>query len=169
MGVSHRMGTLTRMAIKTIVLRRDSVEYRAAAADDGSVAIDGGDAIRTTRFADGVVRVGDAPARTAWAIAAGDTRLVFLDGQVFEFEVQAKGARRRTATHGALTAPMPATVLRVQVAPGDSVKRGDTLIILEAMKMELPVRATADGVVKAIHCRPGDLVQPGIALIDVEP
>ena len=168
MGVPCGMGTLTRMAIKTIVLRSDSVEHRASVADDGSVTIDGGAAIQTARFGDGVVRVGDAPTRTAWAIATGDTRLVFLDGQVFEFEVQAKGARRRTGAHGALTAPMPATVLRVQAAPGDSVKRGDTLIILEAMKMELPVRAPADGVVKAVHCRPGDLVQPGIPLIDVE-
>ena len=53
-------------------------------------------------------------------------------------------------------------------SPGDTVRRGDTLIILEAMKMELPVRALADGTVKAVHCKPGDLVQPGVALIVIE-
>ena len=63
---------------------------------------------------------------------------------------------------------MPGTVVRVEVAPGAMVRRGDTLVILEAMKMELPIRATADGVVKALHCRPGDLVQPGVSLVDVE-
>jgi biotin carboxyl carrier protein len=63
---------------------------------------------------------------------------------------------------------MPATVLRVEAAPGDAVRRGDTLVILEAMKMELPVRAPADGTVKAVHCQPGDLVQAGVPLIDVE-
>ena len=55
---------------------------------------------------------------------------------------------------------MPATVVAIKVAPGDSVKQGDILIVLEAMKMELPVRAPGDGRVKAIHCRPGELVQP---------
>jgi urea carboxylase len=63
---------------------------------------------------------------------------------------------------------MPGTVVRVDVAPGATVRRGDTLVILEAMKMELPIRATSDGVVKALHCRPGDLVQPGVPLVDVE-
>ena len=63
---------------------------------------------------------------------------------------------------------MPATVVRVDAAPGDTVHRGDTLIVLEAMKMELPVRAPADGTVKAVHCKPGDLVQPGVPLIEIE-
>ena len=63
---------------------------------------------------------------------------------------------------------MPATVIAVKVAAGDSVKRGDLLILLEAMKMELPVRAPGDGRVIAIHCRPGDLVQPDTSLIDLQ-
>jgi 3-methylcrotonyl-CoA carboxylase alpha subunit len=42
------------------------------------------------------------------------------------------------------------------------------LIVLEAMKMELPIRATSDGRVTAIHCREGDLVQPGVTLIEVD-
>ncbi|MGH9411278.1 MAG: acetyl-CoA carboxylase biotin carboxyl carrier protein subunit, partial [Vicinamibacterales bacterium] len=51
---------------------------------------------------------------------------------------------------------------------GDSVRAGDVLILLEAMKMELPVRAPADARVTAVHCRPGDLVQPNVGLIDLE-
>ena len=62
---------------------------------------------------------------------------------------------------------MPATVIRLQTRAGDRVKRGDTLVVLEAMKMELPVRSNADGVVSAVHCREGDLVQPGVALIEI--
>ena len=64
---------------------------------------------------------------------------------------------------------MPATVVRIDAAPGNAVRRGDTLIILEAMKMELPVRAPADGKVTAVLCKPGDLVQPGVALVEIAP
>ena len=52
--------------------------------------------------------------------------------------------------------------------PHDRVAGGDTLIILEAMKMELPVRAAAPGIVRAVHCREGDLVQPGAELIEID-
>ena len=62
---------------------------------------------------------------------------------------------------------MPSTVRQIRVAVGDAVVRGDTLIVLEAMKMELPVRANADGTVSAVHCSEGDLVQPGRPLIDL--
>jgi acetyl-CoA carboxylase biotin carboxylase subunit len=76
--------------------------------------------------------------------------------------------RTRSASHpGTLMAPMPATVVRIQTEIGKPVARGETLLILEAMKMELPVRATSDGVVKAINCAEGDLVQPGVALIEM--
>jgi len=63
---------------------------------------------------------------------------------------------------------MPATVRRINVSPGDRVERGATLIVLEAMKMELPVRAEAAAMVEAINCREGDLVQPGAALIELD-
>jgi 3-methylcrotonyl-CoA carboxylase alpha subunit len=62
---------------------------------------------------------------------------------------------------------MPATVVSVNVEPGQTVTAGQTLIVLEAMKMELPVRAPGDGRVEAIHCRPGDLLQPHVSLIDL--
>jgi biotin carboxyl carrier protein len=63
---------------------------------------------------------------------------------------------------------MPATVRRIAVAAGDTVRRGDTLIVLEAMKMELPIRATSDGVIESVSCREGELVQPGVPLIDID-
>ena len=66
----------------------------------------------------------------------------------------------------AVTAPMPATVLRINVKPGDAVKKGDVLVLLEAMKMELPVRATDAGVVAAIRCREGELVDADAVLLE---
>ena len=106
--------------------------------------------------------------RRAWSVSDGDVRWVFLHGDVYEFEVQRAGRRRSAAQHGSLTSPMPATVRKVAVEPGSVVKKGDTLLVLEAMKMELPVRAPADGVVKKVSCREGDLVQPGVPLVEIE-
>jgi biotin carboxyl carrier protein len=108
------------------------------------------------------------PPAKAFAVADGDRRLVFVDGEVFEFEVQRPGRRASTGHHASLTAPMPATVIRINVEPGASVRKGDTLIVLEAMKMELPVRAPADGTVTSIGCAVGQLVQPGIALVEFD-
>ena len=77
--------------------------------------------------------------------------------------------RRRSSAEGAqsLTAPMPATVVKVLVKPGDRVAKGDTVVVLEAMKMELPLRAAGDATVKAVHCREGELVQPENVLVEM--
>jgi 3-methylcrotonyl-CoA carboxylase alpha subunit len=115
-----------------------------------------------------IVRDGDR-LEQLFAVAAGGKVWVFHDGEVYEIIAEG-GAERRRGAHaqGSLTAPMPATVIDIKVAAGDTVRRGDILILLEAMKMELPVRAPGDGRVTAIHCRPGDLVQPETSLIDLE-
>ena len=65
-------------------------------------------------------------------------------------------------------AEMVANVWKVVVAQGDSVSDGDTLVILESMKMEIPVLAEYDGTVAALHVAEGDVVQEGdvIALIE---
>jgi acetyl/propionyl-CoA carboxylase alpha subunit len=115
-----------------------------------------------------IVRDGDR-VEQVFAVVEGDTTWIFHDGLVYEIAAAGGDGRRRGARpQGSLTAPMPATVIEIKVAPGDAVKHGDILIVLEAMKMELPVRAPGDGMVKAIHCHPGDLVQPETALIDLE-
>ena len=75
--------------------------------------------------------------------------------------------RRSGSTAGKnVTAPMPATVIKIQVAPGDAVKKGDIVVVLEAMKMELPLRALGDAVVSAVCCREGELVQADATLIE---
>ena len=119
----------------------------------------------------GVYRIVEGTrSRVAYAAGTADSRWVFLDGQVYVLNVStASGARkRRTDEHTALAAPMPATVVTINVQPGQRVSKGDALILLEAMKMELPIKAPRDASVKAIACRPGDLVQPGVPLLELE-
>ena len=122
-----------------------------------------------TQLGHGFYRVADG--RRTWTVAVAGppgNRWVWIEGQVAKLEPPATGrARVRSASHD-LASPMPATVIRVLVEPGATVARGDTLVMLEAMKMELPIRAPRDGVVRAVHCKSGELVQPGVNLLDLE-
>lgn len=60
------------------------------------------------------------------------------------------------------------TVWRVEVAVGDSIDEGDTVVILESMKMEMPVEAEDPGVVKEIRCEEGQPVSEGDTLVVLE-
>lgn len=111
--------------------------------------------------------------RLAWVAEDGQRRWVFCDGEVVIVEVGGQGPTRRqraaaTTGHDLLCAPMPATVVKVVAPAGTRVSRGATVLLLEAMKMELPLRAPHDAVVRAVHCREGELVQPDVTLVDLE-
>jgi acetyl/propionyl-CoA carboxylase alpha subunit len=126
-----------------------------------------------TRIGDGVYRVEtDGRAEVVYVAGAADDRWVFWNGQVFRGRFGDGGETPRPAVkrdaRQALSAPMPATVLKVLVQAGTRVRKGDTLIILEAMKMELPLRSAADATVAAVHCREGELVQPDTVLVELQ-
>ena len=106
---------------------------------------------------------------TATVVRDGRRTWVHVAGRVFVIETTREEGRRGSAAadHDALSAPMPATVARINVGPGDAVTTGDVIILLEAMKMELPIRAPRDGVIARINCRAGELVQPGEPLVDL--
>lgn len=65
-------------------------------------------------------------------------------------------------------APMPGMILKVLVEPGQQIAKGDGLLVLEAMKMENVLKATADGTVKAINCKERTAVEKGAVLIEME-
>lgn len=67
-----------------------------------------------------------------------------------------------------LKAPMPGLVLDVKVAPGDSIKKGQAILVLEAMKMENVLKAESDAVVKSINCETGQAVEKNQILIEFE-
>ncbi|HEX3270324.1 MAG TPA: acetyl-CoA carboxylase biotin carboxylase subunit [Ktedonobacterales bacterium] len=73
----------------------------------------------------------------------------------------------RAKSGDSLAAPMPGQVIALLVTEGQAVRAGDPLVILEAMKMEHTIRAPHDGVVAAIHARPGTQVTASAVLLDV--
>jgi biotin carboxyl carrier protein len=111
----------------------------------------------------------DAGIERVWVAGPPGSPTAFYDGRVYEFKTLTN-AQRRSRGQGdshALSAPMPATVRTVLVKVGDEVAEGETLVVLEAMKMELPLRAPKAGRVAEIRCTPGELVQPGVPLVDL--
>lgn len=129
-------------------------------------------AITVTALGHGRYRVSDGQRqRLAYAAGPPAARWVFLDGHVYVIDVTAsRGSPQVRALHDemALASPMPATVAMINAKPGRDVSQGDVLIMLEAMKMELPIKAPRDGRVKVVACAVGDLVQPGIPLVELE-
>ncbi|HXW08838.1 MAG TPA: biotin/lipoyl-containing protein [Vicinamibacterales bacterium] len=156
------------MADRSLVLRHGEREFRVTLYEDGRVGVDG-ETFHVRRRGDGEVRVKGDPGLHAWVARAGDARWVFAQGSTFELSAAPPSRARvsRAGYSGSLTAPMPATVRRVEVRVGQLVARGDTLIVLEAMKMELPVKAEGAGRVEAIRCREGELVEPGEPLVEL--
>jgi 3-methylcrotonyl-CoA carboxylase alpha subunit len=141
-------------------------------------------------FVEGALRLGVRGAEHAFAgepLAGGLLRLA-LDGRSFKARAVQAGAdwhvfwnghyRRLTlkeelpaeaqAHGGSLTAPMPGKVVQVLARAGANVRKGDALIVLEAMKMEHTIAAPADGVVKEIHFAAGEQVLEGAVLISMD-
>jgi biotin carboxyl carrier protein len=108
------------------------------------------------------------------AVADGDDVWVGVEGHSVRFAVGAADSRTtgtstsRARGAEAIRPPMSATVVRIVVKPGDAVHAGDTLVVLEAMKMELPIRASHDAVVATVLCHEGELVQPDTTLLELK-
>ena len=68
-----------------------------------------------------------------------------------------------------MKARIPGTILKVHVKTGQAVKRGDPVLVLEAMKMANDVSFSIDGTIKAVHVKEGDLVCKGQLLVEIAP
>lgn len=108
---------------------------------------------------------------SAYVSSDNAKRWVTVHGQTFVL-TKSSGTRRSGHGHhhaaGELTAPMPGQVRAVNVSEGDAVVKGQTLLLLEAMKMEIKVQAPRDGVVKKLFVKQGQTVEREQLLIDVE-
>ena len=107
---------------------------------------------------------------TAYVSSDNTKRWVTVSGQTFVL-TKSSGAKRRGAGHdhaSELVAPMPGLVRAVNVGEGDVVTKGQTLLLLEAMKMEIRVQAPRDGVVKKLFVSQGQTVEREQVLVEIE-
>jgi acetyl-CoA/propionyl-CoA carboxylase, biotin carboxylase, biotin carboxyl carrier protein len=115
--------------------------------------------------------IGARDRQLAYAVADKGRTWVFIDGRTYVIDGDERDERPRpgaTEDRVALSAPMPATVVKISVAPGQEVNEGDLLIMLEAMKMEMPIKAPRSGRVTSLACKEGELVQAGVPLLELD-
>ena len=111
--------------------------------------------------------------KRSWRVVVdreGPFRHVTIEGEgEARFEVAPPGRRRRRDWGaGGLSSPMPGTVVKVLVAPGDVVEKGQDLLIVEAMKMEFKISAPVAGTVKSVSAAEGDPCDAGEVLAELE-
>jgi 3-methylcrotonyl-CoA carboxylase alpha subunit len=100
----------------------------------------------------------------------GDQIRILIDGAGYELTLvdPRRAAQTAAATDSRIMAPMPGTVIRVAVVPGDAVEKGAVLAIVEAMKMEHAILAPRAGKVKEVFFDAGDMVSEGWELVALE-
>ncbi len=159
------------MTMRIALRAGDKVWKTRVDASNVSVGADTGGIEITQDESGRLVATRDGAEISGVAVIDGQRVLVAADGQLFEFTIDdGRSSTKRSGGHDpeAMTPPMPATVLRVAVQPGSAVAKGDVIVVLEAMKMELSIRAPKDGVIRAVNCQVGELVQPGVVLVEME-
>ena len=117
--------------------------------------------------------IGGRP-RQAFVSRRGTGFEVTVGGRRFLVGPATGGGRQRGALGakdraGEVTAPLAGVVVEVRVAVGDSVQVGQTLLVIEAMKMQNEIQAPHDGIVKAIHCQQGGRVEQGALVLEYDP
>lgn len=116
----------------------------------------------------------DGRAVQAHVVSHGGRILVAVEGRVYEFNTaQGNQGRERKSQAGGwepeIRSPMPGKILEVRVSQGDEVEANQTLVVLEAMKMENTLASGARARVKTIHVAPEELVELGQILVELEP
>ncbi len=116
----------------------------------------------------------DGRSHDAGVLRQGESYSVALREGTFEVALVeaarggATAVRKAAAGPAKVTAPMPGKIVRVSAAPGQAVRAGECLLVMEAMKMENEIRAPRDGRVKDVRVQEGQAVESGALLLLVE-
>jgi biotin carboxyl carrier protein len=135
------------------------VESEKAAADLSPRGLDGRE----------VVWIDQGQVRRYWVARLPSGAIwVGKDGRSFLLTPEEERRKRGADAQSALSTPMPGKLVRIVKGVGESVQKGETLLVVEAMKMELPIKAPRDGVIQAIHAQVGEKVSPNTPLLALE-
>lgn len=150
--------------IKTVRVERIGHEYRVEIGDRVyQVSIN-------NRVSNELALVVNGARHSSHVTRHGSTRFVAIDGHVVAFsapETNRAGRRRHHHGEDSLTASMPGQVRKVLVSEGDAVERGQALVILEAMKMEIRIAAPHAGRVSKVPVSEGEVVDRGQVLVEL--
>jgi propionyl-CoA carboxylase alpha chain len=163
----------SRMPFEWVGLSRGEreLEVRYRSRRDGSFEFSDGAAARVFRWSPEAIDIEvDGRRQFAWITRTASRLIVQTPRGDVEFALRSRFTIPGSdAPSGGVIAPMPGKVIEVRVAVGDRVSAGQTLILLEAMKMEHPMRATQDGTVAEIHVATGEQVENETLLLVIEP
>ncbi len=91
-----------------------------------------------------------------------DSKFVFIDGEVFQVSrTELSGKKKAEKKEGDLNSPISGTIVSIKVRPGDTVIKGDVLMVIEAMKMEYLIRAPTTGTIEKVYFKEKDQIEIG--------
>ncbi len=163
---------LNGVGYQDLVLRHAGADHRIRAFPhpDGSFDLEvDGRRVRVSRPGDAALVV-DGVRRRAAVARAGDMLFVLLDGATWPLQLIDPLLPPRTESAGGdrLIAPMPGRVVSVEAEPGAQVHRGQVMLVLEAMKVQMRLTAPCDGTVAAVRAQAGELVEEGANLMSFD-
>ena len=99
----------------------------------------------------------------------GESKFVFIGGDIFKVKrIELTGRKKSEKKVGDLNSPISGTVVNVKTKGGTKVKKGDVLMVIEAMKMEYLIRAPYDGKVKKVNFKEKDQIEIGQVTVEFE-
>lgn len=164
--------------MKEFILRQNDVEKSVQASRQGNeirVELEGETAVfqLISQSEEGILLERTLPdgSRQQWRLVGhkdGVKRMIWLNGRTHQYERVLPRGAGAASQDVSLAATIPAVVADILVSQGDTVSAGDKLILLESMKMVIPIQAPYDGTVTAINCTKGESVQAGTPLIELD-
>lgn len=98
-----------------------------------------------------------------------ESKFVFIDGNIFKVKrTELTGQKKTEKKEGGLNSPISGTVVSIKTKKGNAIKKGDVIMVIEAMKMEYLIRAPYNGIVKNINFKEKDQIEIGQKTAEIE-
>jgi acetyl/propionyl-CoA carboxylase alpha subunit len=107
---------------------------------------------------------------SGYILKSGSQHWVHVHGRLYVIEEEGRSGTKATNSKNPkiISAPMPGKIIKMTLKAGDAVKKGEVVVVMEAMKMEYSLKAEIDGTIQTLHCAPGEQVALGKVLVNLE-